>query len=126
MAEDLENIGNALDSVAVHELFERESVLARAGEQRDDLSALLPVMKSRAGDAAFMERARTGDRPGPFFERRLSRLVGEAAATLLKVDQFSTTSALARFAFGGVGTAGQSGWRISARPRGSHVGDSVS
>src|SRR3546814_10042997 len=79
----------ALDRAAVHELFERESVLARAGEQRDDLSALLPVMKSRAGDAAFMERARTGDRPGPFFERRLSRIVGEAAATFLKVDQFS-------------------------------------
>src|SRR3546814_7218061 len=40
MADDLENIGNALDRAAVHELFERESVLARAGEQRDDLSAL--------------------------------------------------------------------------------------
>src|SRR3546814_4487111 len=70
-----------------------------------------------------MERARTGDRPGPFFERRLSRIVGEAAATFLKVDQFSKTSALARFDFGGVGNDEPSGWRIIARQRGYHVGD---
>src|SRR3546814_2477697 len=94
MADDLENIGNALDRAAVHELFERESVLARAGEQRDDLSALLPVMKSRAGDAAFMERARTGDRPGPFFARRLSHIVGEAEASILQVEQLQPTSSL--------------------------------
>src|SRR3546814_5856445 len=47
MADDLENIGNALHRAAVHELFERERVLARAREQRDALPALLPVMTSR-------------------------------------------------------------------------------
>src|SRR3546814_17609072 len=65
MADDLENLGNALDRAAVQELFERESVLARAGEQRDDLSALLPVMQSRAGAAASLASAGTGHRPRP-------------------------------------------------------------
>src|SRR5690606_26673504 len=89
VADDLEDVGDTLDGPAVHELFERKGVLARAHEQGDDLITPLPVVERRAGNAAIAERARSSDRPGPFLERTLDRIGGEPAAAFLNIDQLA-------------------------------------
>src|SRR3546814_7350751 len=59
IADDLEHVSDALHWSTIHELFERKGVLTRAREQRDDLPAFLPVVESRAGNAAIVERTRS-------------------------------------------------------------------
>src|SRR3546814_20486847 len=67
---DRDDLRDPFQRSAVDKLFEREYMLARPGEQRDHLAALLPIVEGRAGDATPLERARSGDPARPFLKRK--------------------------------------------------------